>query len=89
MLQGGIVMSNPFAIASVVKDVHALPDEAIARLSGFTDEDLVAYTRTSFSAYVEWAVEANTMAPDCPWRTAWTLFELTVLRSSQTAAIHL
>ncbi len=88
MLSGGIVMSNPFAIASVVKDVHALTDEAIARLSGFTDEDLVAYTRTSFSAYVEWAVEANTMVPDCPWRTAWTLFELTVLRSSRTAKIQ-
>ncbi len=88
MLQGGIVMSNPFAIASVVKNVHALTDEAIARLSGFTDEDLVAYTRTSFTAYVEWAVEANTMAPDCPWRTAWALFELTVLRSSRTAKMQ-
>ena len=82
-------MSHTFAFAPVVKNVHALTDEAIARLSGFTDEDMIAYTRTSFSAYVEWAVEANSMAPDCPWRTAWTLFELTVLRSSRTAAIHL
>ncbi len=82
-------MSNsPFAFAPVVKNVHALSDEAIARLSGFTDDDMVAYTRTSFTAYVEWAVEANTMAPDCPWRTAWTLFELTVLRASRTATIQ-
>ena len=28
------------------------------------------------------------MAPVCPWRTAWTLFELTVLRSSGTATIQ-
>ena len=55
------------------------------KLSGFEDQDMIDYTRTSFTAYVEWAVEANSMAPDCPWRTAWTLFELAVLRSSRTA----
>lgn len=80
--------TSPFAFIPVVKNVHALTDEAIARLSGFTDKDMIAYTRTSFTAYVEWAVEANTMAPDCPWRTAWTLFELTVLRSSRTAKMQ-
>ena len=70
-------MSNsPFTFAPVVKNVHALSNEAIARLSGFTDEDMIAYTQTSFTAYVEWAVEANTMAPNCPWPTAWRLFEL-------------
>ena len=81
-------MSYTLAFAPVVKNVHTLTDEAIVRLSGFTDGDMIAYTRTSFSAYVEWAVEANTMAPDCPWRTAWTLFELTVLRSSRTAKMQ-
>jgi len=47
-------MSNiPFALVPVVKNVYALTDEAIARLSGFTDKDMIAYTRTSFTAYVE------------------------------------
>ena len=46
-------MSNsPFTFAPVVKNVHALSNEAIARLSGFTDEDMIAYTQTSFTAYV-------------------------------------
>ena len=49
---------------------------------------MIAYTRTSFTVYVEWAVEANTMVLDCPWRTAWTLFELTVLRGSRTATMQ-
>ena len=48
-----------------MKNVHTLSNEAIARLSGFTDEDMIAYTRTSFTAYVEWAAEANIMDPDC------------------------
>ncbi len=43
-------MSHTLAFAPVVKNVHALTDEAIARLSGFTDGDMIAYTRTSFSA---------------------------------------
>ena len=80
--------NNPFTFAPVVKNVHALSNDALARLSGFTDKDMIAYTRTNFTAYVEWVVETNTMAPDCPWRTAWTLFELTVLRSSRTAKIQ-
>ena len=82
-------MSNSrFAFAPVVKNVHAVSDEAIARLRGVTAEDMIAYTQTSFTAYVEWEVEANTMVPDCPWRTAWTLFELTVLRASRTATMQ-
>jgi hypothetical protein len=49
---------------------------------------MIAYTRTSFTVYVEWAVEANTMVLDCPWRTAWALFERTVLHAVRTATIQ-
>ena len=57
---------SPFATAPVVKNVYALTDAALAKLSGFKEPDMIEYTRTSFTAYVEWAVESNTMAPDCP-----------------------
>ena len=44
---------SPFTFAPVAKNVHALSNEAGARLSGFTEEDMIAYMRTSFTTYVE------------------------------------